>query len=396
MYEIDESRSKLGYCVLKQKYNLNQAFSKVSGGCFTFILCLIMIPLLGILLISTYKDLEQYSYISFALPIGIFFLVISVRGLIYWPRLPSGVIFSSGTKRIYIIDDPEMVETEAPSMSYGELNQITVREKRTHSNQRQQIRYEVVLQKSDTSAWTILGPYVHKDEAERERAKLVHLSQWSEEHSTAMGEVNQQRDAQEHLSHHWELPQKAKSQFGFTVEQDIDATSISWETKHPPQRKRSLYLSGVGFLFLALGMTTFTVLLKVLSLIPFGFALLIFRQLSHWSVKQEVKIFRDRISFTTPQKNKRKEVYVHDLQGLAFDLSPSGMSLRLVTKEAFEDLKALYQESDQVGVAESFKAMKHLLTASTIYIAYLSAGEVLALEELIQDTLHAFGDTELA
>ena len=111
-----------------------------------------MIPLLGILLISTYKDLEQYSYVAFAFPIGILFLVISVKGLIYWPRLPSGVIFSSGTKRIYIIDDPEMVETEAPSMSYGELNQITVREKRTHSNQRQQIRYEVVLQKSDTSA----------------------------------------------------------------------------------------------------------------------------------------------------------------------------------------------------------------------------------------------------
>ena len=390
MYQINAQESRPGYCVLSQPQGVNKLIQSGIYGCLTISLILFAIPFLAVFAWWIYMFFLEADYLGLLMPIGLILSLISVRWLTVWPKVPAKLVFDASERQVYILDTLSDTPSTSPSMSFGEINRILVKEVIVQGDKRQYRRYKVVLLKSDTSSWDLLGSFSNRDEAVMAKRQLLELIQWSDEQGTAMGEVNPDRDSHQEVDEPssdfgtWSLPKSTVSSDSFDFESLSECSKITWKTKHPPGRKKALYACAAGLALLGLGLMSFFWLVKLLALIPLGIAYFIYQSLKAWTNQQEIRIYADHIELSTKTLGQTLELPLKELKTLAFDLHSSNMALRFVKHSEFDYVTQIKNKGDNATLAEQVEATRMLLKSAHVYVAYLDAGDILRLEELIQ------------
>ena len=392
MYKINLEETK--YCELIGRYGSPGQPPKWVLGCLGLILLSSLIPIVAIFALNTTDGFHVQHFIY--LGIGLFF--VSLKWLIMWPKLPEKIIFDPTFRQVYLLDSRHQSMENTPSMSYGEINSLKVQKKVERSNKRSVTRYYVVLTKSDTSHWSLLGPYRREKEAAHELHHLLRLSQWTVDQGTKLGQVNSARDESEQsFTSGWTLPPRVSVDRLFKIESLSQYALISWEVRQPKGRAVATKLALVAFVMISFGATDLTDCSWIVSSISMIIALLIGRGIRRFNPEQEIKIYRDHIalSSTAGFKGDHAKLSYDTLNGLALDLRKEGTKLRFVTTSdlmALQDVDDTLNQSDIRGV---FNVLSVLMKATYINTTHMSAGDMLRLEEMIQEHVLTMSDHQL-
>ena len=402
MYQINRQKSKPGYCVLSQARGVSGLLGGGLKGCLTLFIVLMLIPILAGFCFWVYIEFKESDYLRGLIPVSLTLLLFTIRWLVVWPKLPARLVFDSSTQQIHVLDRHDDDLATSPSMSYSEINSILVHTELNRSEDREYRRYKIVLQKSDTSSWLLLGGFTGQKQAESALSELLELVQWSPDQGVPMGEAHTKSSPEDNEDHsrfnlgQWHLPKRVISSENFNFERLDELSKITWQTQHPPGRKMALSVCTLALSSLGLGLLSYSLMFKVFAAIPLGLAVLIFRSLSRWHSQQEIRIYRDRIELSSKHAGELISLKLDELRCLAFDLNEQNLQLRFVKHEDFKYINQLNTKDAQVSFAEYVEAMKIMLKSIQVYVAYMDASDILRLEQLIQSEVQSRANEVLA
>jgi hypothetical protein len=393
MYKISEEDTNR--CELVGLYGPPGQPPKWVIGCLGLIFISILIPAVGIFILSLTDGLQFLHLIH----LGVALFIISLRWLIQWPKLPEKIIFDPISRQVHFLDSLHQSIESSPSMSYGEINSIKVQKKVERSNKRSVTRFYTILTKSDTSNWSLLGPYSRKEEATQGLDRILSLSQWSLDQGTELGQVNSTRDeSAQSFTSGWALPQRVNVDRLFKIESLSEHTRISWYIHQPKGRVFATKLAFIAFLMITLGATNLTELSWIVSPISAIITLLIGRGIRRFNPEQEIEIYRDQIvlSSTAGIRGDKAKLNYESLNGIALDLDKEGMKLRFVTMSDLNTLKNVDGNLEGTNIKDVFKIYRVLMNATYINTSYMSAGDILRLEEIIQEQVRTISSHQLS